>query len=98
MEWGYLKILIYPSSRLNIALFGVYKNIKLENMLMGSHNAAPVFAAMMGVVHAGWQEKYYKRCIPDTCLEVIIYYVMIFMLLIAALINYLEVGLDVLSH
>ena len=68
----------------------------LREIPMVSHNADPVFASMMNVIEDELQEKSDRRYIPDMCSEVIMDNVMFFVLLLAALLNYLELVLELL--
>ena len=58
---------------------------------MGYHNLSTVFADMMVVIWADWQEESYKIGIPSTGLEVTMDDIMLFVLLLVSLLNYLEV-------
>ena len=58
----------------------------------------PVFTFMTEVIKVNWKQESNRRGIFNTGSELIMYYIMLFVLLLSIILNYLEVVLEVLRH
>ena len=98
MESGYCQILFHHISWPKMALFGMNGDITRNKTPVRAQNATTVFLYMISVIQAEWKEEEYSQYIPDIGSEVIMYYIILFVIILTELLNYIEVLLEILTH
>ena len=70
----------------------------MEGKFLGSAELIPSFVVVVVVIQDKLQEESDSREIPETGSEVILDEIMLFVLILAALLNYMKDFLEIISH
>ena len=89
---------IPPYTQNKVIFLEVNKKLTQKKKPMGAQNMALVFAEMMVVIQADWEKDLVITDIPIKGLDVVMYIIALFVILLSTLLNHLEVFPDFLSH